>query len=103
MEFIQKNSMSAVNFARMQGAPISCFPAKKAGKFFFVCGEVSGYTSSQAAAILNDSNLSDAEALGQLKFAEVSSDEGATYIPCLMVAVSKKALSTRGASLLGTL
>jgi len=53
---------------------------KKPNSFFFVCGEITGYISKPAMAKI--------EAGGQaadLQYAECSIDDGATWVPCLMV------------------
>ncbi len=102
MEFISKNEMSLTNLVREQGATVSTY-VNKQGKNFFVCGNVTGYCSQAAAEVLEDSNLSDAEAFSKVRFAEVSNDGGTKYVPCLMIVGTKSANSTRGASILATL
>lgn len=102
MEFTSKNEMSLTNLVREQGATVSTFTNGE-GKNFFICGNVKGYCSKAAAGVLEDNSLSDSEAFAKIRFAEVSSDGGAKYIPCLMIVSTKSANSTRGASILASL
>lgn len=103
VNFIQKNAMSAVSLIKMQGAGIDLIKNPKTGKNFFVCGEISGYASAKAVAVLTDESLSDAEAIGKLRFAEVATEGSDNYVPCLMVVATNNVVASRGKSVLANL
>lgn len=103
INFIQKNAMSASALIKMQGAGIDLIKNPKTGKNFFVCGEVTGYASAKAVAVLTDGNLSDAEAIGKLRFAEVATEGSDNYVPCLMVVATNNVVASRGKSVLANL
>lgn len=50
------------------------------GKAFFTCGDIIGYISPNALKALNEGQDID-----QFKYAEISRDNGVSWIPCLMV------------------
>ena len=53
---------------------------KKAGSFFFTCGDVVGYISKPALNKIQAGGTAK-----DLQFAECSIDGGVTWVPCLMV------------------
>ena len=80
-KIISRNRMSVESLKSMNNDKLHIKEnPKKAGSFFFVCGDTVGYISKPALnKIQNGGTAKD------LQYAECSIDEGATWVPCIMV------------------
>lgn len=80
-KLISRNEMSAKQLVISKNATIDHRVDPNTGKDFFTCGDITGYISPNAVKALNEGQDIDA-----FRFAEVSKDNGISWIPCLMVA-----------------
>ena len=86
-KLISRNEMSAKQLVISKNSTIDHRVNPNTGKAFFTCGDITGYISPNALKALNEGQDID-----QFKYAEVSRDNGASWIPCLMV-VGNQALA----------
>lgn len=80
-KLISRNEMSAKQLVISKNATIDHRVDPNTGKDFFTCGDITGYISPNAVKALNEGQDIDA-----FRYAEVSKDNGISWIPCLMVA-----------------
>lgn len=83
-KLISRNEMSAKQLVISKNATIDHRVNPNTGKDFFTCGDITGYISPNALKALNEGQDIDA-----FRYAEVSKDNGQTWIPCLMVVGNK--------------
>lgn len=76
---ISTNRMSAKQLVIKNNSPLQFVTNPKTGKTFFICGGTRGYVSPAVSKIKGTCNLDD------LQYAECSTDNGASFVPCLMV------------------
>lgn len=81
-QIISRNRMSAESLKAMNNDDLHIKEnPKKAGSFFFVCGDITaGYISKPAL-----SHIQAGGTAKDLQYAECSIDGGATWVPCLMI------------------
>lgn len=93
---ISRNAMSAKQLVISKNSTIDHRVNPNTGKAFFTCGDTTGYISPNALRALNEGKDIDA-----FKYAEVSNDNGATWVPCLMIVGNQApAIHSLGANLL---
>ena len=80
-KLISRNEMSAKQLVMSKNATIDHRVDSNTGKDFFTCGDITGYISPNAVKALNEGQDID-----RFMYAEVSKDNGISWIPCLMVA-----------------
>lgn len=80
-QIISKNRMSGEQLKNAEHSNIDIIRNPKNGKTFFVCGTKQGYISPKALQRLASSDCKASD----FQYAECSTDDGATYVPCLMV------------------
>lgn len=80
-DIISRNQMSAANLKATQGANLDFVENPKTGKLFFSCGSVVGYISPKVAEAAANGSLT----VDQMQYAECSTDNGSTWVPCLMM------------------
>ena len=78
-QMISTNRMSAKALVIKNNSPLQFINNPHTGKTFFMCGETRGYVSPAVAKIKDTCTLDD------LQYAECSTDDGASFVPCLMV------------------
>ena len=81
IKLISRNEMTAKQLVISKNKTIDHRVDPATGKDFFTCGDITGYISPNAVKALNEGQDIDA-----FRFAEVSKDNGISWIPCLMVA-----------------
>lgn len=79
-KLISRNEMSAKQLVISQNATIDHRVNPHTGRAFFTCGDITGYISPNALKALNEGQDIDA-----FRYAEVSKDNGQTWVPCLIV------------------
>lgn len=81
-DIISRNQMTVEELKSMQADNLHVKEnPKKAGSFFFSCGNINaGYISPKALEAIKDGAQAK-----DLKFAECSLDGGNTWVPCLMI------------------
>lgn len=75
---VTSNRMSATQLVTSQNSALQFIQNPKTNKVFFVCGNIRGYVSPNAAKIMDTCELKD------LQYGEVSID-GNAAVPCLMI------------------
>ena len=86
IKLISRNEMTAKQLVISKNKTIDHRVDPATGKDFFTCGDITGYISPNAVKALNEGQDIDA-----FRYAEVSKDNGISWIPCLMVAGNKSA------------
>lgn len=95
-KLISRNPMSAKQLVISKNSTIDQRVNPKTGKAFFTCGDITGYISQPALQALNEGKDID-----DFKYAEISNDDGLTWVPCLMVVGNQApAIHSLGANLL---
>ena len=98
-ELITRNNMSVTELVIKENALIDLFENPKTGKVFFTCGSIrSGYLSPKVREQL-ENGASLEEVLEHAQYAEVSNDNGQTFVPTIMSGGAKK-VGSFGANLL---
>lgn len=80
-KIISKNRMSAAALKQQENAKIDFIKNDHTGKTFFVCGSKKGYISPAVYEAYQKRTLE----LEDMQYAECSTDNGQTFVPCLMV------------------
>ena len=93
-KLICRNSMSAKLLVISKNATIDHRVDPNTGKDFFTCGDITGYISPNALKALNEGQDIDA-----FRYAEVSKDNGQTWIHCLWVDGNQKCSNAKDMSL----
>lgn len=68
----------------------------KPGSLFFVCGNTRGAISKSVQKLYNEGKLE----LDDMAYAETSQDNGATFVPCLMIPSTANVKKSFGENLL---
>lgn len=95
-QLISRNSKSASQLVIENNSIIDLKRNPQTGKVFFTCGSITGYASPKAVQAMQEG-----KDISEFKFAEVSKDNGTTWVPCLMVVgTGAPSIASMGASLL---
>lgn len=89
-EIISRNEMSAKALTQVEGAALNFIENPKTGKIFFACGNKQGYISPKVLDKHSSGNLS----IDDMKYAECSTDNGTTWVPCLMMVSSNNVVAS---------
>lgn len=93
---ISRNAKTAKQLVISENSTIDLKRNPNTGKVFFTCGSITGYASPKAVQAMQEG-----KDISEFKFAEVSKDNGATWVPCLMVVgTGAPSIATMGADLL---
>lgn len=98
-ELITRNNMSVKELVIKENALIDLFENPKTGKVFFTCGSIrSGYLSPKVREQL-ENGVPFEELMEDAQYAEVSNDNGETFVPTIMKGGAKR-VGSFGANLL---
>ena len=93
---ISRNAKTAKQLVISENSTIDLKRNPQTGKVFFTCGSITGYASPKAVQAMHEG-----KDISEFKFAEVSRDNGSTWVPCLMVVgTGAPSIASMGADLL---